>query len=80
MNKFVLINCTSGSKTVLSSVLETEHSWVTVVNPTNHRLLLQACDDCGVVKSENSVLRVCRATKGQSIVSGRMADAQQLVS
>ena len=50
-----------------------DHSWVTVVNPTNHRLLLQACDDCGVVKSENSTMRRCRARKGQSLVSGRMS-------
>lgn len=51
----------------------TNHSWVTVVNPTNHRLLLQACDNCGVVKSENSLLRHCQAPKGQGLVSGRMA-------
>jgi len=51
---------------------ETNHSWITVVNPTNHRLLLQACDNCGVVKSENSILNRCRASKGRALVSGRM--------
>ena len=56
-----------------------KHSWVTVVNPTNHRMLLQACDNCGVVKSENSVMRRCRAPKGQALVSGSMAAAHQSV-
>lgn len=45
------------------------HVWVTVINPTNHRLLLQACDDCGVVKSENSVTRHCRAASGLGLIS-----------
>ncbi|MFT5572411.1 MAG: hypothetical protein ACI9FR_001334 [Cryomorphaceae bacterium] len=45
------------------------HSWVTVINPTNHRLLLQACDDCGVVKSENSVIRSCKADRGLGLIS-----------
>ena len=49
-----------------------KHCWVTVVNPTNHRVLLQACDNCGVVKSENSVMRHCHAAKGQALVSGAM--------
>ena len=48
------------------------HQWITVVNPTNRRLLLQACDDCGVVKSENSVQKMCRAEKGRALVSGDM--------
>jgi hypothetical protein len=45
------------------------HRWVTVMNPTNHRLLLQACDDCGVVKSENSVIRSCKADRGLGLIS-----------
>ena len=45
------------------------HHWVTVINPTNHRLLLQACDDCGVVKSENTVIRSCRADRGLGLIS-----------
>lgn len=45
------------------------HAWVTVINPTNHRLLLQACDDCGVVKSENSVAKRCRAASGLALIS-----------
>ena len=47
-----------------------QHLWVTVVNPTNQRLLLQACDNCGVVKSENSVIKRCRADQGLGLISG----------
>ncbi len=50
----------------------TNHCWITVVNPTNHRMLLQACDHCGVVKSENSVVRNCRAPHDQALISGSM--------
>lgn len=46
-----------------------KHQWITVVNPTNHRTLLQACDHCGVVKSENSVMRRCKASSGQALIS-----------
>ncbi len=46
-----------------------KHDWVTVVDPTNQRSLLQACDDCGVVKSENSVMRACRADHGVALIS-----------
>jgi len=53
----------------------TNHRWITVVNPTNHRMLLQACDHCGVVKSENSVVRRCRAPNGQALISGSMSNA-----
>ena len=49
-----------------------KHNWITVVNPTNQRKLLQACDDCGVVKSENSIIRRCRAIKGQAMISQLM--------
>ena len=77
MNKLVLINDSFGSKAVHSH--SDEHNWVTVVNPTNHRLLLQACDDCGVVKSENSIRRLCKAPKGQRLVSSRMGRDVQLV-
>ncbi|RBP53384.1 hypothetical protein [Arenicella xantha] len=49
------------------------HNWLTVVNPINQRSLLQACDDCGVVKSENSVARCCKAPKGRALISGAMA-------
>lgn len=76
MKKFVLVSSATGSKTVgidSLSASESKHRWVTVINPTNHRLLLQACDDCGVVKSENSIRKACRAPKGQSMVSGWMS-------
>ena len=56
-----------------------DHQWVTVVNPTNSRLLLQACDDCGVVKSENSVRKMCLADKGRALVSGDMQNNIQRV-
>lgn len=56
------------------------HTWVTVVNPNNHRLLLQACDDCGVVKSENSVTKPCQARKGQALISSAMRANFRLVS
>jgi len=48
------------------------HAWVTVVNPNNSRSLLQACDDCGVVKTENSLIRSCRARHGQGVISSSM--------
>lgn len=48
------------------------HTWVTVVNPVNKRLLLQACDDCGVVKSENSMMRHCNAKKDTALISSAM--------
>ena len=51
----------------------TDHSWITVVNPTNQRMLLQACDHCGVVKSENSVVRRCQASNNQSLISSSLA-------
>lgn len=55
-----------------NSTQNTDHSWVTVVNPSNNRLLLQACDHCGVVKSENSVVRRCQASKDQALISSSL--------
>ena len=56
------------------------HNWVTVVNPVNKSMLLQACDDCGVVKSENSILKSCRAKKGTALITSAMtADSQVAV-
>ena len=90
MKKLVLVSSTSdsneavfsqsGDMSMLENSFASEHQWVTVVNPTNHRLLLQACDDCGVVKSENSILRTCRASKGQGLVSRCVSTEVQLVS
>ena len=48
---------------------DSEHVWVAVVNPVNHRMLLQACDGCGVVKSENTIVRNCKAPKGTALIS-----------
>jgi len=59
--------------------LAIQHNWVTVVNPINHQMLLQACDDCGVVKSENSVIRNCRAGKGRALISKASQSNLQLV-
>ena len=50
-----------------------KHEWVTVVNPINHRSLLQACDSCGVVKSENSIIRNCKASNSLGLISDALA-------
>lgn len=54
------------------------HQWVTVVNPLNSRMLLQACDDCGVVKSENSIVKHCKAMKGAAVISQSRNSTQQV--
>lgn len=46
-----------------------QHGWITVVDPTNQRSLLQACDHCGVVKSENSVVKSCSGVSGSALIS-----------
>jgi len=46
-----------------------KHGWITVVDPTNQRSLLQACDHCGVVKSENSVVKACSGVAGSELIS-----------
>jgi len=45
------------------------HRWVTVRNPMNESVLLQACDHCGVVKSQNTVIKSCSAEPDQFILS-----------
>ncbi len=45
------------------------HGWITVIDPTNQRSLLQACDHCGVVKSENSVVKACSGVAGAELIS-----------
>ncbi len=45
------------------------HLWVTVPNPVNRRMLLQACDNCGVVKSPNTVRKNCSAEPKQNIIT-----------
>lgn len=73
---------TSSVKTINASRLASKsarmHSWVTVIDPRNDRLLLQACDDCGVVKSENSVVRKCRSVSGRGLLTGEMSIATQI--
>jgi len=54
-------------------VFDRKHNWVTVVNPMNHSLLLQACDNCGVVKSENSVVKRCKAARQRALISEAIA-------
>lgn len=56
-----------------------KHDWVTVVNPMNQRLLLQACDNCGVVKSENSVVKRCKAPMGRALISSALRRGHQQV-
>ncbi len=46
-----------------------QHGWITVIDPTNQRSLLQACDNCGVVKSENSVVKACTGVAGSELIS-----------
>lgn len=62
------------------SAVPKEHRWVTVINPTNHRVLLQACDDCGVVKSENSVIRNCKGAKRGGLISDALAQGMPLTA
>lgn len=59
------------------AIPSSRHRWITVVNPANRRMLLQACDDCGVVKSENSVERGCKAAKGSAVISRALSNSQQ---
>ncbi len=49
------------------------HSWVTVVNPINHTHVLQACDHCGVVKSENSIVRACSGEQTSRLLTQHYA-------
>ena len=46
-----------------------EHRWITVNHPTRHTAVLQACDRCGVVKSENSVLKSCTGDANARLIS-----------
>jgi len=55
-----------------------EHAWITVLDPTNQRSLLKACDDCGVVKSENSVIRNCKAELGTALISSSLTGNIQI--
>lgn len=57
-----------------------DHNWVTVVNPTNRRMLLQACDNCGVVKSENTVVRACSEGTDRHLISGSMMADMRLTA
>jgi len=56
------------------------HEWITVVNPTNRRMLLQACDNCGVVKSENTVARGCTRPAGEGVITKSMNQALRLIA
>jgi len=57
---------------------EKKHAWVTVIDPRHRRSLLQACDDCGVVKSENSIIRNCTAQHGQAVLSSALNTSTQI--
>lgn len=64
----------------LSKRRERPHSWITVVNPTNRRMLLQACDHCGVVKSENTVVKQCSAEPGAHLISESLSSEMRVVA
>jgi len=48
------------------------HQWITVPNPVNKRVLLRACDNCGVVKSQNTVTTRCKAAPGQHLITSAL--------
>lgn len=68
----------SSDRTISAANDFRQHIWVTVEDPTNRRSLLQACDDCGVVKSENSVIRSCKADSGAALISGSVSVAARM--
>ena len=45
-----------------------KHRWVTVKDPSNFKTVVQACDCCGVVKSENSIVKACKGEPGASLI------------
>lgn len=45
------------------------HAWHTVINPVSQNRVLQACDHCGVVKSENSIVKACRGHRDARLLS-----------
>ncbi len=53
----------------LNDPLVNAHQWVTVPNPHRQRALLHACDNCGVVRSENTQMKNCGAEQGQGIIT-----------
>lgn len=54
---------------LVPEVITNAHQWVSVLDPRNYQTLLQACDDCGIVKSESSMARNCRGERGQGVIS-----------
>jgi len=63
-----------------SNRFDKEHVWITVVNPINQRTLLQACDSCGVVKSENSIVRSCKSIKNKKLISSSLNGSKAIAS
>lgn len=72
------MNSKFGNNKFDQSLFDQKHAWVTVVNPMNHRSLLQACDNCGVVKSENSVVKRCKASRHKGLISNAMMASQRV--
>lgn len=58
------------------SRIQHAHAWVTVPSPINKRVLLQACDNCGVVKSQNTVRKQCHAEPELRIISSALQAIQ----
>ena len=59
MKKDMMINLAALRTRSLSgdeTIVDLSHAWVTVPNPLNNQALLQACDYCGVVKSQNTLV------------------------
>lgn len=53
----------------MADMLVQGHQWVTVPNPIKRRALLEACDNCGVVRSANTMLQYCKADADQKIIT-----------
>ncbi len=56
----------------LRAVAQNRHQWVTVLNPIERRELLRACDNCGVVKSQNTMRKACAVKTPQRLISGSL--------
>lgn len=53
----------------LKSLVVQPHNWVAVPDPYKKRALLHACDNCGVVKSENTSMKNCTARLDQRMIT-----------
>lgn len=63
-----------------SSKAKNQHRWVTVVNPLNKRALLQACDKCGVVNSENTMQNECSMPDSSCVITSATMHEIRLIA